>query len=395
MNPIPTAHPFHVLANPVGSLCNLDCKYCYYLEKERLYPKLQSRTMSLDVLERFIAEYIQAQPNDEVNFLWQGGEPTLAGLDYFQQIVTLQRKHAAGKKISNALQTNATLLDERFCEFLAKERFLLGVSVDGPERFHDSLRRSKGDSPTLSDTLRGLTLIKQFQIEFNLLCVVHRDNALHPLEVYEYLKSIGGRYLQFIPLVERQETQVSDEGLQLVLPTFQGKSQMMPWSVRPTDYGQFLISIFDYWFREDVGKVFVQLFDVTLENWLGLEPALCLFRTTCGNALAIEKNGDIYSCDHFVFPENHLGNINEVPLQSLVLSEVQRNFGNAKQSSLPRQCRDCDVYFACKGECPKNRFDFTQDGESGLNYLCQAYLAFFRHVRPAMNQMAAAVSVQR
>lgn len=351
--------------------------------------------MSLDVLERFIAEYIQAQPNDEVNFLWQGGEPTLAGLDYFQQIVTLQRKHAAGKKISNALQTNATLLDEPFCEFFAKERFLLGVSVDGPERFHDPLRRSKGDSPTLSDTLRGLTLIKQFQIEFNLLCVVHRDNALHPLEVYEYLKSIGGRYLQFIPLVERQETQVSDEGLQLVLPTFQGKSKMMPWSVRPTDYGQFLISIFDYWFREDVGKVFVQLFDVTLENWLGLEPALCLFRTTCGNALAIEKNGDIYSCDHFVFPENHLGNINEVPLQSLVLSEVQRNFGNAKQSSLPRQCRDCDVYFACKGECPKNRFDFTQDGEPGLNYLCQAYLAFFRHVRPAMNQMAAAVSVQR
>jgi len=213
--------------------------------------------MSLDVLERFIAEYIQAQSNDEVIFLWQGGEPTLAGLDYYQQIVILQQKHSAGKKISNALQTNATLLDERFCEFLAKERFLLGVSVDGPERFHDQLRRSKGDSPTLSDTLRGLTLIKQFQIEFNLLCVVHRDNAQHALDVYEFLKSIGGRYLQFIPLVERQAPLLNDEGLQLVLPTFQGKSKMMPWSVDPGDYGQFLIAIFDHWFREDVGEVYV------------------------------------------------------------------------------------------------------------------------------------------
>ena len=348
--------------------------------------------MSLDVLERFIAEYIQAQQNDEVNFLWQGGEPTLAGLDYYQQIVTLQQKHSAGKKISNALQTNATLLDERFCEFLAKERFLLGVSVDGPERFHDPLRRSKGDSPTLSDTLRGLSLIKQFQIEFNLLCVVHRDNARHPLEVYEFLKSIGGRYLQFIPLVERQAPLMNDEGLQLVLPTFQGKSKMMPWSVDPGDYGQFLITIFDHWFREDVGKVYVQLFDVTLENWLGMEPALCLFRTTCGNALAIEKNGDIYSCDHFVFPEYRLGDITTQSLQTLVHSESQQSFGRAKQSSLPRQCRECDVYFACKGECPKNRFEITADGEQGLNYLCQAYLAFFRHVTSAMNEMAAAIS---
>ncbi len=381
---------FHVLANPIGSLCNLDCKYCYYLEKENLYPGQRTGVMSDEVLTLFVEQYIQSQSGSEVHFLWQGGEPTLAGLDFFERAIQLQQKYSDGRIIHNALQTNATTLDDHFCRFLKQHDFLLGVSVDGPKHLHDAYRVNKGGQPTYDQVMNGLNCLKSHGVRFNLLCVVHRENSLHPIEVYESLKEIGGTHLQFLPLVE-QISRATDRGIRLTTPDHQVESDPMEGNVSPSSYGQFLIEIFDHWFRQDVGKVFVQIFDVTLENWLGLEPSLCIFRETCGDAVALEKSGDVYSCDHYVFPEYLVGNIRSDSLHSIVSSPRQRAFGLDKKSRLPRQCRECEVYFACKGECPKNRFMKTSDGEAGLNYLCEGYLAFFRHVAPQMNQMAATI----
>jgi uncharacterized protein len=386
---VPMAHsPFHVMTKPIGPICNLDCKYCFYLEKEKLYPDTKKWAMSGEVLERYVREYIAAQPGDEVHFAWQGGEPTLLGVDFFRNVIQLQQRYANDKVIHNALQTNGVLMDDAWGEFLAEHGFLVGVSIDGPRELHDYYRVDKGQAPTFDRVMRGITKLKEHRVEFNTLTVVHRHNAEHPLEVYRFLKEIGSGFIQFIPIVERKAVQPDNAGLVLIKPSFQSASDVTEWSVEPEAYGRFLSQIFDEWVKKDVGRTFVQLFDVALESWLGMEASLCVFRKTCGSALAMEHTGDLYSCDHFVYPENKLGNIMETAMEKLVDSPEQRAFGHAKLESLPKMCRTCEVRFACNGECPKHRFLTTPDGEPGLNYLCAGYKHFFKHIDPYMQFMA-------
>ena len=379
---------FHIMTKPVGPLCNLDCAYCFYLEKENLYSGTQTWTMREEVLERYIAQYIAAQPGDEVHFAWQGGEPTLLGVDFFRTVAALEEKYAGGKRIHNALQTNGTLLDDAWGQFLSEHQFLVGISIDGPRELHDRYRVDKGQAPTFDRVMRGLETLKQHEVEFNTLTVVNRANSEHPVEVYRFLKEIGSGFLQFIPVVERRAAESDGDGLVLIQPSFERAAEVTEWSVEPLAYGKFLAQIFDEWMKKDVGKVFVQQFDVALESWMGLEASLCVFRKTCGSALAMEHNGDLYSCDHFVYPDHKLGNVMEADLKTMAESGQQTAFGNAKSDSLPRMCRQCDVRFACNGECPKHRFARTPDGEFGLNYLCAGYKHFFHHVDPYMQYMA-------
>lgn len=378
---------FHVMAKPTGPICNLDCKYCFYLEKEKLYPKDTNWAMPPEVLETYIRQHIEAHSVPEVLFAWQGGEPTLLGVEYFRKAVELQQKYANGKTINNAFQTNGVLLDDEWCEFFGQHRFLIGLSIDGPEEIHNHYRVNRGGGGTFGKVMAGLETLKRHNVDFNTLTVVSRANQDHPLEVYRFLKEIGSMVMQFIPLVERFTANPAP--LKMVLPVQDGN--LAEWSVRPESYGTFLCSIFDEWVRQDVGKHFVQIFDVSLESWLGMPASLCWFRDTCGAALALEHNGDLYSCDHFVYPENKLGNIMDDPIGSLVNSSRQQQFGEDKKSTLPRMCRECDVRFACHGECPKHRFLKTPDGEEGLNYLCAGYLRFFRHIDPYMRLMAAMI----
>jgi len=378
---------FHILTKPIGPICNLDCKYCFYLEKEVLYPHVSKWSMPDDVLEAHVRQYIEAQPGDVVHFAWQGGEPTLLGIDYFRKIVQLQARYANGKKIENGLQTNGLLLNEIWGEFLSEHQWLVGISIDGPRRLHDAYRVDKGGQPTFDRVLRGMEILKKHRVAFNTLTTVHRANSRYPLEVYRFLRQNGSGYMQFIPIVERVSLATTQHGLSLVSADFSGKATVAPWSVQPKQYGRFLCSIFDEWVRRDVGQVFVQSFEVCLEMWMGMEPSLCVFRKTCGSALAMEHSGDVYSCDHFVYPENKLGNIMEAGLGVLVNSPQQRKFGTDKNDTLPRYCRECEVRFACNGECPKHRFSTTPDGEPGLNYLCPDYKMFFTHVDPYMRFM--------
>jgi serine-type anaerobic sulfatase-maturating enzyme len=380
---------FHIMTKPIGPICNLDCKYCFYLEKENLYPNTRHWGMAPEVLERYIEQYIAAQPADEVHFAWQGGEPTLLGVDFFRNVVALEQKYADGKSIHNALQTNGTLIDDDWGQFLAEHKFLVGVSIDGPRELHDYYRVDKGNAPTFDRVMRGLRKLQEHRVDFNTLTVVNRHNSQYPLEVYRFLKEIGSGFMQFIPVVERKAAEPGSDGLVLIQPSFAGAAEVTAWSVEPLAYGRFLARIFDEWVKKDVGRTFVQLFDVALESWLGMEPSLCVFRETCGSALAMEHTGDVYSCDHFVYPENKLGNIMEINLEQITGSEQQKNFGMEKRNSLPRMCRACDVRFACNGECPKHRFLQTPDGEPGLNYLCAGYKHFFHHIDPYMQYMAA------
>lgn len=389
------ARGFHIMTKPAGPICNLDCKYCFYLEKEKLYPETRHWKMPPEVLERYIEQYIRAQPGNEVQFAWQGGEPTLAGLDFFRSVVALEQKHAAGKTIHNALQTNGTLLDAEWAEFLAHNRFLVGVSIDGPRELHDCYRVDKGQAPTFDRVMRGIGLLKEHGVDFNTLSVVHRRNSLAPLEIYRFLKEIGSGFMQFIPVVERKAAAPGADGLVLIQPSFSQAAEVTEWSVEPLAYGRFLAAIFDEWVRRDVGRIFVQQFDVALESWMGMEASLCVFRPTCGSAMAMEHNGDVYSCDHYVYPEHKLGNIADAPLEELVSAAQQKAFGQAKRDTLPRMCRECEVRFACNGECPKHRFLTTPDGEPGLNYLCAGYKHFFRHIDPHMQFMAGELRAHR
>ncbi len=377
---------FQLMAKPTGPLCNLECTYCFYLEKEKLYAGTKNWAMREDVLESYIRQYIESQPHPVVSFAWQGGEPTLLGIPWFENVLALQQKYAQGKRIENALQTNGVTIDAAWAEFFAANDFLIGISVDGPRELHDFYRVDKGQQPTFDRVIRGIEHLKTADVRFNTLTVVNRKNSCHPLEVYEFLKDIGSGFMQFIPVVERSVGQPSPGGLVLLGPE-QSSAQVTEWSVEPVAFGEFLCAIFDDWVRNDVGKFFVQLFDVTLELWLGMQPSLCVFSETCGNALALEHQGDLYSCDHYVYPENKLGNILDDPLASLVATKKQQDFGRAKRDSLPAFCRECDVRFACNGECPKHRFMTTPDGEPGLNYLCAAYKKFFHHVAPYMEFM--------
>ncbi len=382
--------PFHVLAKPTGPICNLDCTYCFYLEKEKLYPPAEHAAWRMpdEVLETFIRDTIRAQPTPEVHFAWQGGEPTLLGVGFFRRAVELQRKYAEGRAVHNAFQTNGVLLDDEWGEFLAVHQFLVGLSIDGPEKFHDRYRVDKGGQPTFRRVMQGLAALQRHGVEFNTLTCVQRHNSRYPLEIYSFLKQIGSRFLQFIPIVERQATGTFGAGAPLA-PVHAEAASVTSWSVEPLQYGIFLSTIFDEWVRRDVGRTYVQIFDVALQSWLGIPPDLCVFRETCGDALALEHNGDLYSCDHFVYPDHRLGNIQERSLLELAGSEQQRAFGNAKRDTLPRYCRECEVRFACNGECPKHRFLRTPEGEPGLNYLCAGYKHFFRHIDPCMRFMAA------
>ncbi len=393
--------PFHLMTKPIGPICNLECTYCFYLEKENLFEKNERWRMSDETLERYVKAYIQAQPGEEVNFAWQGGEPTLLGVGFFRKAVAWQKQYAGGKRISNAFQTNGTLLDDEWAQFLAENQFLVGISIDGPPELHNTYRVDKRGQDSYAKVMRGLECLKRHKVEFNTLTVVNRANSQHPLEVYKFLRNIGSTYLQFIPLVERQADVVAHKlGLDLAAPPdldqarrLDGSSEgetpkVTDWSVRPQDYGSFLIRIFDRWITRDVGRTYVQQFDTALAKWLGAPGGVCHFSETCGRALAIEHDGNVYACDHFVYPHYRLGNFLEDDLASMADSPQMRKFGEDKRDSLPRYCRECTYLFACNGECPKHRFETTPDGEPGLNYLCAAYKRFFAHVDPAMRVMA-------
>ena len=382
-------NPFHVMAKPHGPICNLDCTYCYYLEKENLYAaKGRDYRMSDTVLESYIRQYIQSQPAQHVSFAWQGGEPTLLGVPFFERVLELQKKYAGDKLVDNAFQTNGTLLDDAWGEFLARNKFLIGLSIDGPAEIHDAYRVDKGGQPTFARVMRGLDILKKHGVEFNTLTVINRKNSYHARQVYRFLKEIGSKYLQFIPIVEQVAATPDPNGLMLLKPYARQKTTVSEWSVEPLQFGKFLSTVFDEWVLSDVGRVFVQIFDVALESWSGLPQSLCVFAPQCGKALAVEHNGDLYSCDHFVYPENKLGNIMERAMSGLVNSPQQARFGSAKATSLPSDCQKCDVRFACNGECPKHRFNTTASGEYGLNYLCAGYKHFFHHIDPYMRFMA-------
>ncbi len=391
---------FHVMTKPIGPLCNLDCKYCFYLEKEKLFPSNENFRMSDEVLESYVRQYIAAQNVPEIHFAWQGGEPTLLGVGFFRKVVEFQKKYAGGKTINNAIQTNGTLLDDEWCEFLAEHRFLVGVSVDGPPKLHDAYRVDKKGDATYEKVILGIRRLQKHGVEFNTLTVVNRVNSKKPLEVYRFLKEIGSGFIQFIPLVERlADAEAIKLGLDLAVPPrVDEEGARLPvteWSVEPEQYGKFLTTIYDEWVKQDVGKVFVQLFDVALGNWMGMGGGLCVFSENCGSALAMEHNGDVYSCDHYVYPRYKLGNLLNQDLGAMAASEEQRAFGQAKSATLPEYCRSCEVRFACHGECPKHRFLRTPDGEAGLNYLCRAYKRFFTHVDPSMRKMAALLQARR
>jgi uncharacterized protein len=372
---------FQVMLKPRGSICNLNCRYCFYLAKEELYPGADFR-MSVELLEEYTRQYVAAQRVPEVVFAWQGGEPTLMGLDFYRKAVALQHKYRRpGMRILNALQTNGTRLDDEWCAFFHEHHFLIGLSVDGPRPLHDAYRVDKGGQPTFDKVMAGLAKLQRHRVEFNILTCVHAANADSPLDVYRFLRDeIGAEYIQFIPIVERLHPLRFEEG-----------THVSPRSVTGEAYGRFLNTVFDEWVQHDVGRVSVQLFDVALAIWLGEPSGLCIFDETCGRGLAMEHNGDVYSCDHFVEPRHRLGNMQVIPLTDLASSAKQRRFGLAKRETLPRTCRECPVLFACHGGCPKDRLLQTADGEPGLNYLCAGYKAFFTHVDAPMKRLSALV----
>jgi uncharacterized protein len=369
---------FHVLAKPTGPICNLDCEYCFFLSKEALYPGDRFR-MGDELLDTYIRQLLESHTTPEVTIAWQGGEPTLMGVDHFRRAIELVEQYRRpGQTVEHTIQTNGTLLTDEWCELLAEQHFLVGISIDGPPELHDRYRVDKKGRPTYDRVVRGLDLLKQHGVDWNVLCTVNAANQHAPLEVYRFFRDdLGARHIQFIPIVERD----NDTG-------FQEGDTVTDRSVDPEAWGRFMIAVFDEWVTGDVGSVFVPHFDAALASWLGMPPSLCIFGETCGNAVALEHNGDLYSCDHFVEPDHLLGNITQTHMVELLASPQQRAFGNAKRDTLPAYCRSCEVRFACNGECPKNRFKLTPDGEPGLNYLCAGYKAFFTHIDGLMRIMA-------
>ena len=383
---------FHLMAKPAGPSCNLHCEYCFYLEKKRFFPETKVFRMSDEVLEAYTRKYIESQPGPSVVFAWQGGEPTLMGIDFFQRALDLQKKYSMGKQIANTLQTNGTILDEAWCVFLSRNNFLVGLSIDGPETVHDAFRVDRVGSPTSAKVLRGLRMMQRHGVEINVLASVNSENSRHPLEVYRFLKQQGVQFIQFIPIVEREADSESERlGISLAAPPFLTQEEkataVTPWSVEPKKYGEFLIGVFEEWVRNDVGKIFVMNFEWTLGAWAGAPAGVCYLSPRCGLNLIIEHNGDIFSCDHFVYPPYRLGNILEGGLRKIVRSRNQTSFGASKETALPGCCRGCDVLFACRGGCPKERFAKSPDGEPGLNYLCAGFKRFYHHVNPYMKHM--------
>ncbi|PEE35586.1 anaerobic sulfatase maturase [Bacillus pseudomycoides] len=382
---------FHILVKPTGPICNLDCKYCYYTEKEIYFPNEHSFRMSDSVLESYIKQYIASQDTQEIVFAWQGGEPTLMGLDFFHKAISLQKKYADGKQITNTIQTNGTLLNDRWCEFFSAHHFLVGLSLDGPEYIHDMYRIDRGGKPTFELVMKAIVMLKKHGVEFNILTCVTRHSSYRPLEIYRFFKQQDIQYIQFIPIVEREVNQEAAElSLRHATPPFLCKEEaqqtVTPWTVEPEMYGEFLIQIFTEWVQHDVGSVYVMNFEWALASWIGIPSPVCIFSEECGRAVAMEHNGDLFSCDHYVYPEYRLGNITD-GLVNMINSPSQLAFGKKKRDTLPSVCRNCEVRFACHGECPKNRFLVSNQNEPGLNYLCVSYKKYFKHINPYMKMM--------
>lgn len=381
---------FHMLAKPSGPICNLNCNYCFYTEKESLFEPKTPFRMSDQTLENFIKNYIEVQDANEIPFVWQGGEPTLLGLNFYKRAVELQEKYANGKTITNSLQTNGTLLTDEWFPFLFENNFLVGLSIDGPEEIHDRYRVDRGGRPTFHKVLNALHKLQEYNIQYNVLTCVTDESSNHALEIYHFLKNEGVEYIQFIPIVERvANEQAKQLGLRHATPTsmMQEDIQLAPWTVNPEKYGDFLITIFDEWVRNDVGFVNVMNFESSLVSWMGLPATVCIFSETCGRAAIIEHNGDVYSCDHYMYPDYKLGNIQTQTFEEMINSVQQYEFGQAKKTTLPNYCQNCEVKFACNGECPKHRFLTTPDGEKGLNYLCEGYKKYFHHIHKYMKVM--------
>ena len=389
----PFAKPLYVMLKPAGAHCNLACKYCYYLEKNNLYQNSHHHLMSDDMLEQFTREYIEAQTMPQVLFTWHGGEPLMRSIDFYKKALALQKKYAHGKQIDNVIQTNGTLLTDEWCEFFAKNHWLVGISIDGPQEYHDHYRVTPAGKPSWEKVMQGISLLKKHRVEWNAMAVVNAYNAEHPLEFYHFFRDNGCQYLQFTPIVERLTEH--EDGRTLASLADDREIPLADASVTPQQWGNFLCTIFDDWVRHDVGKTFVEIFDCTLANWMGVLPGICAYSKECGHAGVMEHNGDVYSCDHFVFPEYKLGNIREQSLIDMLYGEKQQAFSRLKHTSLPRQCKECDMEFACHGECPKNRFEKDKYGEPGLNYLCQGYYQYYTHVAPYMDFMKRELLAQR
>ena len=389
----PFARPLYIMTKPVGSLCNMACDYCYYLEKAQLYKDNPKHVMSEELLEKFTAEYINSQTMPQVLFTWHGGETLMRPISFYKKAMELQRKYGNGRTIDNCIQTNGTLLTDEWCQFFKENNWLVGVSIDGPQEFHDEYRKTKQGKPSFFKVMQGINLLNKHGVEWNALAVVNDFNADYPLDFYHFFKEIGCKYIQFTPIVERIFRH--SDGRHLAAVEEAEGQPMADFSITPEQWGNFLCTIFDEWVRNDVGEYYIQLFDATLANWVGEQPGICTLAKTCGHSSVMEFNGDVYTCDHFVFPQYKLGNIYSNTLVEMMYGEKQQKFGLAKQNSLPTQCKECDYLFACNGECPKNRFCKTATGESGLNYLCKGYHKFFGHVAPYMDYMKREFLAQR
>lgn len=388
----PFEEPLYVMLKPAGAMCNLACEYCYYLEKSHMYNEGPKTLMSDSLLEHFVKQYIESQTTPNVLFLWHGGETMMRPLSFYQKALELQKKYARGRMIDNAFQTNGTMLTDEWCRFFKENNWLVGVSIDGPKEVHNAYRQNRLGQPSFDQVMRGINLLNKHGVMWNAMAVVNDLNVKHPQEFYRFFKSIGCRYIQFTPIVERFATH--EDGRYLATPD-QKDCRLAQFSITPEDWGNFLCTIFDEWVRNDVGQYFIQIFDATLANWVGVDPGLCTMARSCGHAGVMEFNGDVYSCDHFVFPEYKLGNIRQNTLLEMMYGEKQQEFARLKQGSLPGQCRKCDYLFACNGGCPKDRFAQTVDGEPNLNYLCKGYHQYFKHVAPYMDYMKNELMSQR
>ena len=382
----------HIVAKPIGPSCNLDCAYCFYLEKQALYSVGADYRMTDEVLASFVRSYIKTQPTPVAEFVWQGGEPTLLGLDFFRRVVELQRPFVGRKAIANSLQTNGTLLDDKWCRFLKKHNFMVGLSLDGPREIHDRYRRDRRGNGTFDAVMRGLRLLQKHGVEYNVMASVARETARQPLEVYRFFKEQGVEFLQFVPIIERfPDAAALELGLSLARPAaldrYEENNVVTPWTVLPEEYGDFLIGVYEEWVRRDVGKVFVMNFEWALNAWIGNPSPVCIHAQQCGRALVLEHNGDLFACDHHVYPEYRLGNIMTDALKGMVEKSLRSGFGVHKESALPKWCASCEVLAACRGACPKHRFTDTLQCEPGLHYLCAGYKKFFRHIRKYLRVM--------
>lgn len=388
----PFSKPMYIMLKPAGSLCNLRCKYCYYLEKSQLYQQDKNHVITDALLEKFIKDYIESQVSPEVLFTWHGGETLMRPIAFYEKALELQKFYGRGRHIENCIQTNGTLITDEWCKFFKKNAFLVGVSIDGPQEFHDEYRKTAGGGPSFQKVMKGIRLLNKHGVEWNALAVVNDFNVDYPLDFYHFFKEIGCHYIQFTPIVERIVTR--NDGLTLAPGMTEG-GEITDFSVMPEQWGDFLCTIFDEWVRNDVGNYYVQLFDATLANWVGVTPGICSMSENCGHAGVMEYNGDVYSCDHFVYPEYKLGNLKEKTLYEMMNSAKQMEFAKNKKQRLPQQCKECKFLFACHGECPKNRFLRDRYGMPGLNYLCKGYYKFFEHVAPYMDFMKKEYEAQR